>query len=77
MAFSGPVHKAAPGNQLSEFERQRILIACNEPDHSSLPPSQIVPRLADQGVYIASESHFYRVLKSQGQLHHRGSAKTI
>jgi putative transposase len=64
-----------PSNQLSELERQRILIVCNEPDHSSLPPSQIVPRLADQGIYIASESSFYRVLKSQGQLHHRGRAK--
>ena len=44
----------------------------------SLPPSQIVPALADEGVYIASESSFYRILKEAGQLHHRlsGNGKT-
>ena len=36
-----------------------------------LPPSQIVPRLADSGVYIASESTFYRLLRQHGQLRHR------
>nr|VFK37013.1 MAG: hypothetical protein BECKLPF1236C_GA0070990_107441 [Candidatus Kentron sp. LPFa] len=34
-----------------------------------------VPRLADQGSYLASESTFYRVLKAHDQLHHRGRAK--
>lgn len=64
-----------PANQLSELERERILSVCNEPQYSHLPPSQIVPKLADKGIYIASESSFYRVLKSQGQLHHRGRAR--
>jgi putative transposase len=27
-----------------------------------LPPGQIVPRLADEGEYVASESTFYRIL---------------
>lgn len=67
--------RPAPSNQLSERECQRIVSVSNEPTFSSLPPSQIVPRLADQGVYIASESSFYRVLKSKGQLQHRGRAK--
>jgi len=40
-----------------------------------LPPSQIVPSLADQGRYIASESSFYRVLRESDQLAHRGKAK--
>lgn len=48
---------------------------CNEPTFASLPPSQIVPRLADRGVYIASESTFYRVLREADQLHHRGRSK--
>lgn len=48
---------------------------CNEPDYCNLPPSQIVPRLADQGIYLGSESSFYRVLTSAGKLHHRGRAK--
>uniref|UniRef100_UPI001CBAD32B DDE-type integrase/transposase/recombinase n=1 Tax=Tateyamaria pelophila TaxID=328415 RepID=UPI001CBAD32B len=38
-------------------------------------PSQIVPRLADQGQYLASESSFYRILRSNGQQHHRGRAR--
>jgi hypothetical protein len=36
-----------------------------------LPPSQIVPRLADQGRYLASESTVYRVPRAEGQLAHR------
>ncbi|MBT3785394.1 IS3 family transposase [bacterium] len=36
---------------------------------------QIVPRLADEGTYIASESSFYRVLKANGELKHRGRSK--
>jgi transposase InsO family protein len=48
---------------------------CHSKEFASLPPSQIVPRLADQGRYIASESSFYRVLRAEGQQHHRGRAK--
>lgn len=40
-----------------------------------MPPSQIVPTLADRGVYMASESSFYRVLKAASQQHYRGKAK--
>ena len=49
-------------------------MVCNRPEFASLPPTQIVPRLADCGKYIASESSFYRVLKAENQLHHRGRA---
>jgi transposase InsO family protein len=34
-----------------------------------------VPKLADQGQYLASESSFYRILRASGQQHHRGRAK--
>ena len=44
-------------------------------EFNSLPPSQIVPRLADQGQYLASESSFYRILRATGQQHHRGRAR--
>ena len=54
---------------------QQILAICNQPEHASLPPSQIVPRLADQGRYLASEASFYRVLREADQLHHRGKAQ--
>ena len=52
-----------PANKLCEQERREILFICNQKEFQSLPPSQIVPRLADEGQYIASESTFYRVLK--------------
>lgn len=64
--------RAAPANKLTERERQAILTACNEPRFQSLPPSQIVPTLLDEGLYIASVSSFYRTLKADGQQHRRG-----
>jgi putative transposase len=64
-----------PSNKLSEPERQAVLTTCNSTAFKSLPPSQIVPRLADQGRYIASEASFYRILRATGQQHHRGRAK--
>lgn len=66
--------RVAPANKLTEDERQAILAACNEPRFQSLPPSQIVPTLLDEGRYIASVSSFYRTLKAEGQQHHRGRA---
>lgn len=42
-------------HRLSEEERQRILLTCSEPAFAALPPGQIVPVLADRGLYIGSE----------------------
>jgi transposase InsO family protein len=67
--------RPAPANKLSPDERERLLSVCNTPRYQSLPPSQIVPLLADEGVYLASESTFYRVLRSADQLHRRGKAR--
>lgn len=64
-----------PSNKLSQKERSNILQVCNSKEYSNLPPSQIVPILADKGIYIASESTFYRVLKTAHQLKHRLSSK--
>jgi putative transposase len=52
-----------------------IMVAFNQPAYRSLPPTQIVPLLADEGVYIASVSSFYRVLKKYEHLQHRGRAR--
>ena len=60
-----------PHNKLSECVRQRILSVANMPEYADLLPSQIVPKLADAGLYIASESSLYRVLKEAHQLTHR------
>ncbi len=62
-------------HRLSEEKRQRILLTCNQPQYAALPPGQIVPALADHGLYIGSESSFYRVLHQAGQCHRRGLAR--
>ncbi len=67
--------KTEPPNKLSELERRRLLKVANEPNYANLPPCKIVPRLADEGHYLASESTFYRVLKAEKQLSHRQKSK--
>jgi transposase InsO family protein len=69
----GPL--TAPANKLSEQERQQILDISNSAPFRDLSPKQIVPKLADQGVYLASESTFYRVLKEHEMLAHRQASK--
>ena len=48
-----------PSHKLSAGERAELLAVANSAEFGHLPPSQIVPRLADQQRYIASESTFY------------------
>ena len=66
--------RARPSHALQPEEVRAVLQTVLDPAHVNLPPSQIVPRLADQGVYLASESTFYRILRTQGWQHHRGRA---
>jgi len=68
-------HQPTPKNKLTDAEKEQIIGVCSEEEFASLPPSQIVPILADRGKYIASESTFYRVLKAEGLLCHRGRDK--
>jgi putative transposase len=67
--------RATPSHALSEAERARVLAVANEPRFAAIPPARIVPLLADEGIYLASESSFSRVLKAHGQTAHRGRAK--
>lgn len=64
-----------PHNSLTEEEKDAIIYCCNLPENASKPPAQIIPQLADQGIYLASESTFYRVLRERKQLNHRGRAR--
>jgi transposase InsO family protein len=66
---------ATPAHALSDAERAELLRAANEARFAALPPARIVPMLADEGIYLASESSFYRVLRAHGQTRHRGRAK--
>ncbi len=65
--------KTIPANKLLPEEKQAIIKICNNKDYMHIPPSQIIPALADQGVYLASESSFYRVLHEDGQQQHKGA----
>jgi transposase InsO family protein len=69
------VAKHTPKNKLSEMEYQRVLKVANSTEYGHLPPSQIVPKLADKGIYIASEATVYRILNKEKQLKHRNKNK--
>lgn len=64
-----------PANKLTELECQRLIKIANEADYAHLSPNQIVPTLADKGIYLASESTFYRVLEAHNQMNYRQKAK--
>ena len=64
-----------PPNKLTQEECEMIVMIANSKKYCDLPPCKIVPMLADEGQYIASESSFYRVLREKNQLAHRGHSK--
>jgi transposase InsO family protein len=70
-----PGSRRAPPNQLTNAERRAVLATVNAAEYRDLSPHQIVPRLADAGQYLASESTIYRLLRAAEQLTHRGRAK--
>lgn len=60
---------------LSQDEKAEILRVCNSNEYKDMSPNEIVPILAQKGVYIASESSFYRVLRENNLLHHRSDTR--
>lgn len=69
----GPITK--PKHALTLEERKQVLAIANSGEFANLPPCQIVPRLADQGKYVASESTFYRILNAENMLAHRSKSQ--
>lgn len=69
------VKRPSPKNKLTEEERTEILEVVNSPEYADLSPTEIVPKLADKGKYIASESTIYRVLKEEKMNTHRARSK--
>ena len=67
--------RPAPANQLTKEEQKMLIDVANSEAYRDLPPSKIVPLLADEGRYIASESTFYRELRKLKQLRHRQHSK--
>ena len=64
-----------PPNKLSPAEEDLIVATVNSAEFADKSPHQIVPILVDRGVYIASESTFYRVLRARKLLNHRHATK--
>ena len=69
----GSVHPA-PANKLSKEERKQVIETVNEPRFASKPPCEIVPTLADEGTYIASESTIYRILREEKMQNQRAAS---
>ena len=67
--------RPTPSHALSPEERAALLATANEPRFAAVPPARIVPMLADEGIYLGSESSMARVLKARGQNTRRGRAK--
>ena len=65
------IDRPTPKNKLSDEERQEIIKIINSPKYADLAPSQIVPKLADEGIYLASESTIYKILKEEKMNTHR------
>jgi putative transposase len=66
---AGP--KQPPRNKLTPAEYRQIRDLVTSPEFRDVAPNQIVPRLADRGVYVASESTMYRILRKEAMLEHR------
>ncbi len=69
----GPKTKST--NALSDNERTEVVELMNTPEHSSMSPSTLVPMLATLGIYVASESTFYRIARDLKLLQKRGRAR--
>ena len=69
----GPIN--GPSNKLTAMERAHILEVANSPEYRDTPPSQIVPRLADDGKYLCSEATMYRILHENNMVQHRGASR--
>lgn len=70
-------NRTSPANKLTEDERQMVLSIANSGKFCDLSPKKIIPLLADEGAYIASESSFYRILREEKQLMHRQLTKPV
>jgi transposase InsO family protein len=70
---AGP--RTTPAHALTSAERARIVEVATSAEFRDLSPKQIVPRLADKGIYLASESSFYRVLHDEKLMTHRAPSR--
>lgn len=70
---AGPLR--SPSHALTERERAEALATLRSPRFRDASPKTVVPALADEGRYLASESTLYRLLRKVGETTPRGRAK--
>jgi putative transposase len=62
---------AAQPRALTEVERKEVLRLLHEPDHVDEAPATVYAKLLDDGIYVASVSTMYRVLRAHDEVHER------
>jgi putative transposase len=76
--FSQDRRKGSPRevvHRFSEEERQHVIEIVNDPRFADLTPAQIVAILAEERIYVGSESTIYRTMRQEGLLSHRGRTR--
>ena len=71
-----PVPRSAPVNALSPEESAEVLGVMRSERFCDLAPAQIWAILIDEGVYLASISTMYRILRYNGEVRERRSQAT-
>ncbi len=66
-----PKPRPAPPNKLSDQEVDAVLEVLRSARFADCSPAQVYFSLLDEGVYLASESSYYRILWSQGEVRER------
>ena len=62
-------------HRFSEEERQQVLCSVNDSRVADLTPAQIVAILAEEDIYVGSESINYRIMRQEGLLNHRSRSR--
>ena len=71
---SPPKPDLVPASQpraLDEVERKEVLRVLHEPEHVDEAPATVYAKLLDNGIYLASTSTMYRILRTEGEVSER------
>ena len=61
--------------KLDADERDYVVEVCCSPEYANVTPYAIYADLLDKGIYLASVSTMYRLLRERGLLHHRSESR--
>lgn len=68
------IEKEGPQKLTDEQRNEVFRVACSD-DYKDMNPHEIYNSLLDRGIYLASESTFYRVLREHNAVTHRTESK--